>query len=200
MNKLMIAGALSAPLVAGAAGFGGYKVAQHQELAQDDGLAEVVAVTPVTKTVRVATSPSQKCESVPVRYTDQVHTERTSKGKNMLIGTVLGAVAGNQIADDSKHRDAATIGGAALGAWGGYEYSEKRNKPRTVTKTRYEQRCTTVQNYRSEQKTDGYDVTYRYQGQVFTTRMETPPPARFPVTINVTPAPATTTATAAAVG
>jgi uncharacterized protein YcfJ len=186
MNKLMVAGALSVPLAAGAAGFGGYKLAQHQELAENDGFAEVVSVMPVSKTIRVA-NPQRECSSVPVTYTDRVRTERTSKGKNMLIGGVLGAVAGNQIADDSRHREAATLGGAALGAWGGYEYSDKRNAPRTVTRTRYEQRCRTVQNYRSETKADGYDVTYRYQGQIFTTRMDTPPPARFPVTLNVTP-------------
>jgi uncharacterized protein YcfJ len=155
----------------------------------------VISVSPVMKTVRVAAGPSQRCESVPVTYTERDNNERTSKGKNILIGSVLGAAVGNQVVK-GDHREAATLGGAALGAWGGYEYAEKRNQPRTVTKTRYEQRCTTVQNYRSEQKTDGYDVTYRYQGEIFTTRMETPPPARFPVTINVTPTPATTSAAA----
>ena len=49
-------------------------------------------------------------------------------------------------------------------------------------------RCHTVRGSRSELQPDGYDVTYRYQGQVYTTRMQNPPPARFPVTLNVEPA------------
>lgn len=185
MNKLMIAGALAAPLAVGAAGFGGYKIAQNDSLAENDGLAEVVAVAPASKEVSVPTS-SRECNQVPVTYTDYVQPERTSTPTNVIVGALIGGVIGNQVVNGSK-RDAATALGAGAGGYLGYRRAKSKNQPEAVQRTRYEQRCHTVKGSRSETQPDGYDVTYRYQGQIYTTRMQTPPPARFPVALTVSP-------------
>jgi uncharacterized protein YcfJ len=187
MNKLMIAGALAAPLAVGAAGFGGYKFAQGDlQLAGNDGYAELIAAVPVSKEVQVPTS-SRECSQVPVTYTQTVQRERTSTPTNVIVGGLIGGVIGNQVVHGSK-RDLATAAGAAAGGYLGYERAKRRNTPETVQRTRYEERCRTVKGSHTELQPDGYDVTYRYQGQVYTTRMDTPPPARFPVTLDVTPA------------
>jgi uncharacterized protein YcfJ len=187
MNKLMIAGALAAPLAVGAAGFGGYKIAQGDlQLAADDGYAELISAVPVTKEVQVPTA-SRECRQVPVTYTQTVRSEQTSVPTNVIVGGLIGGVIGNQVVNGSK-RDAATVLGAAAGGYLGYERAKRKNAPQTVQRTRYEERCDTVKGSRTELQPDGYDVTYRYQGQVYTTRMESPPPARFPVTLTVTPA------------
>ena len=186
MNKLMIAGAMAAPLAVGAAGFGGYKIAQGElQVAENDGYAELIAAVPVTTEVQVPTS-SRECRQVPVTYTQTVQGDRTSTPTNMIVGGLIGGVIGNQVVHGSK-RDAATVLGAAAGGYLGYERAKRKNEPQTVQRTRYEERCNTARGSRTELRSDGYDVTYRYQGQVYTTRMETPPPARFPVAINVTP-------------
>ena len=186
MNKLMIAGALAAPLAVGAAGFGGYKIAQNdQKMAENDGFAELIAAVPVTKQVQIPTS-SRECNTVPVTYNQTVQRKQTSTPTNVIVGGLIGGVLGNQVVNGSK-RDAATVVGAATGGYLGYERAKRKNAPETVQRTRYEERCHTVRGTRSELQADGYDVTYRYQGQVYTTRMETPPPARFPVAINVEP-------------
>ena len=187
MNKLMITGALAAPLAVGAAGFGGYQLAQQEELAENDGLAEVVAVVPVTKDVSVPTS-SRECNSVPVHYTEHVQPQsRSSVPTNVIVGGLIGGVLGNQVVNGSK-RDAATVLGAATGGYLGYRRAKSKNEPEAVSRTRYEQRCHTVKGSRTETEPDGYDVTYRYQGQIYTTRMQSPPPARFPVELTVSPA------------
>lgn len=186
MNKLMIAGAMAAPLAVGAAGFGGYKMAQNDTLAENDGMAEVVAVVPVSKEISVPTS-SRECDSVPVTYTDYVAPEKpASTPTNVIVGALIGGVIGNQVVNGSK-RDAATAVGAGAGGYLGYRRAKSKNQPQAVQRTRYEQRCRTVKGSRSETEQDGYDVTYRYQGQVYTTRMQNPPPARFPVTLTVAP-------------
>ncbi len=187
MNKMIIAGALAAPLAVGAAGYGGYKIAQHDtKLAENDGFAELIAAVPVSKEVQVPTS-RRECDQVPVTYNQTVQNKQTSTPTNVIVGGLIGGVLGNQVVNGSK-RDAATVVGAAAGGYLGYERAKRKNAPQTVQRTRYEQRCHTVKGSRSELQSDGYDVTYRYQGQVYTTRMETPPPARFPVTLNVEPA------------
>lgn len=186
MSKILIAGALAAPLVVGAAGFGGYKIAQNQApLAENDGFAELIAAVPVSKQVQVPTS-SRECNTVPVTYNQTVQRNRTSTPTNVIVGGLIGGVIGNQVVNGSK-RDAATVVGAAAGGYLGYERAKRRNTPETVQRVRYEERCRTVKGSRSELQPDGYDVTYRYQGQIYTTRMQTPPPARFPVTLSVEP-------------
>ncbi|MGH8454323.1 MAG: glycine zipper 2TM domain-containing protein [Nevskiales bacterium] len=186
MNKLIIAGALAAPLAVGAAGYGGYKIAQNDaQLAENDGFAELIAAVPVSKQVQVPTS-SRECSQVPVTYSETVQRERTSTPTNVIVGGLIGGVIGNQVVNGSK-RDAATVVGAATGGYLGYERAKRKNAPETVQRVRYEERCRTVKGSRSELQPDGYDVTYRYQGQVYTTRMQTPPAARFPVTLNVQP-------------
>lgn len=186
MNKLMIAGALAAPVAVGAAGFGGYKIAQSGQLAENDGYAELISAVPAMKEVQVPTS-REECRQVPVTYTQTVQQERTSTPTNVIVGGLIGGVIGNQVVHGSK-RDLATAAGAAAGGYLGYERAKRKNAPTTVQRTRYEERCDTVQGSRTEMQPDGYDVTYRYQGQVYTTHMETPPPARFPVMLDVQPA------------
>jgi uncharacterized protein YcfJ len=141
---------------------------------------------PATKEVQVPTS-SRECSQVPVTYTQTVQREQTSTPTNVIVGGLIGGVIGNQVVNGSK-RDLATAAGAAAGGYLGYERARRKNAPQTVERVRYEERCRTVRGSRTEQQQDGYDVTYRYQGQVYTTRMQTPPPARFPVTLDVMPA------------
>lgn len=187
MNKLMMVSALSAPLVAGAAGFGGYTLAQNK--VESDGYAEVVSVLPVTKNVRVA-EPHRECRSVPVTYTTYQRGQTSDTGRNVAVGSVIGGVVGNQVFR-GKNQSAATVAGAAIGGYMGYERAKSRNNDVVpVQQTRYEQQCSTTTSYRTEAKADGYDVTYRYNGQFFTTRMETPPPSRFPVAPQPTLTPA----------
>lgn len=187
MNKILIASALAAPLAVGAAGFGGYKLAKGDvQQAESDGYAELIAAVPVSKQVQVPTS-SRECNSVPVTYNETVEKERTSTPTNVIVGGLIGGVIANQAVNGSK-RGAATAVGAATGGYLGYRRAKSKNEPEVVQRTRYEERCRTVKGSRTELQQEGYDVTYRYQGQVFTKRMQTPPPARFPVTLSVEPA------------
>lgn len=183
MNKMMIAAAIAAPLATGAAGFGGYKLAQSSSA--NDGMAEVLSVMPAQKNVQVADT-NRECHSVPVTYTERVQTESADTGRNVAMGSVIGGLAGNQLFKGNK-RDEGTLAGAALGGYLGYSRARSMNKPQLVQRTRYEQRCSNVKTYRTEQQADGYDVTYRYNGQIFTSRMQTPPPARFPVAVQSAP-------------
>lgn len=45
--------------------------------------------------------------------------------------------------------------------------------------------CRLVSSYRYEQRVEGYDVTYHYQGRIYTTRMPYDPGSRVPVRLDV---------------
>jgi len=75
-------------------------------------------------------------------------------------------VVGAQVGQNMARRD---------GYNGGYE------------RTTYEQRCRTVDDVRYDERVEGYDVTYRYNGRTYTTRMPYDPGNRLPVRVDVEP-------------
>src|SRR5690349_7470794 len=133
MNKLLITSAIAAPLVVGAGAFGGYKVAQMQGDATDDGLAELVSAVPTTTSVQVST-PRRECRSVPVHYTTTERRNRSNETANVVVGAVIGGALGNVVG--GRNRDKTTIAGALVGGYLGHERAARRNAPRTVSHTR----------------------------------------------------------------
>lgn len=189
MNNTFLAAAIAAPAALAGSAVGGYAVNQFQGggQAQEDALyADVVSVTPYFETVSVSV-PRQDCDTV--RTERVVPQERGFFGKTevqTVIGGVIGAAIGNQIGS-GRGRDLATgiggLGGAALGA--NNAKRQARRNARVVVDSR--QVCRTVTDQRSEQRQNGYDVTYRYQGQLYTTRTEQRPGARLPIALEAKP-------------
>jgi uncharacterized protein YcfJ len=141
--------------------------------------AEVVRVDPIIQSYDRPVQRDQ-CWREPVRY-------RTPA----ILGAIVGGVIGSQFGSGSG-RDAATAAGALLGyssvrddqrRYGGGYYTGGREY------TRYEQRCATNTEYFREEQVTGYDVTYRYQGRIFTTVTDYHPGERIRVAVDVRPAP-----------
>jgi uncharacterized protein YcfJ len=101
-----------------------------------------------------------------------------------ILGGIIGGVTGHQIGG-GHGRDVATALGAVIGAGiggqsgRGYDGGERVN---------YEQRCDTVNAYRYEERVDGYDVTYRYNGRLYNTRLPYDPGRRIALNVDVQPA------------
>lgn len=166
MSKTFTTGAILGALAITAGGaFAGYKVMNAGEG------AEVVSVTPVTRTVR---TPRQECRDEAV--TRQVEV----KDENRLVGTGIGAVVGgllgNQIGDGDG-RKLATVAGAAAGGYAGNRI--QKNIQEGNTETVVEQRCGTV--YDTHEVEDGYEVVYLLEGEQHTIRMDRDPGRRIPV-------------------
>lgn len=176
MNKLLIAGALAAPLVLGTGVTGGYLAARQAEASDiPDGYARVLDVQPAFKTVQVPVN-SRECREVPVTRTVERERESTGwKHASTAAGAVLGVVVGNQIGS-GRGRDAARIGGAVIGGKAGHDIYKRTHEPVTEQVTTYETRCKTVTSYNSQSKEDGFDVTFEQNGgQTGTVRMPTQP-------------------------
>ena len=87
-------------------------------------------------------------------------------------------------------RDAATVAGSLVGAAIGSNSAMKRAGYASgyVERTQPVRRCETRYTTHQEQRIDGYDVVYRYNGQKYQTRMPYDPGPRLRVQVNVRPA------------
>lgn len=141
--------------------------------------AKVVRSTPVIRHVEVST-PREECwdEAVKHRAEKDYTTGRT------IVGGLIGAAIGNQIGSGRGNDAATVVGGLAGAAIGANSAKKDRDREHYVT---HERRCRTVYETRTEERIDGYDVTYRYGGQTYTTRMPYAPGDRIPVHVAVTP-------------
>lgn len=157
----------------------------------------------------------QQCWQEPVRYVTRDYAPaydrydtRYARGGGMgpntrtVLGGIVGAAIGHQIGDGDGQR-AATVAGALLGGAiardanrqrahdDRYGYSDRRGYGRGYEvqreETRYEQRCETVADGRSEDRVVGYRVRYDYNGHVGWTETAYHPGRTINVRVDITP-------------
>ena len=141
---------------------------------------EVLDAQPIYRTNRYPTS-EQVCREEPVEYYER---GRARSPAGTLVGALIGGVVGSQIGSGSGRR-AATAAGVLIGASAGHEASRDAGYVRRG----YESRCDIEQRWESSQEVVGYDVTYRYHGQVYQTRTDRHPgdSIRVRVTVDTVP-------------
>ncbi|MEO8018584.1 MAG: glycine zipper 2TM domain-containing protein [Pseudomonadota bacterium] len=151
--------------------------------------ARVVDVQPLTTRVRV-TTPQRECWDES-RYDERGNGNgpmpRTSAG-GAVLGAVIGGVLGHQIGH-GRGRDAATAAGVVVGAAVGSRQAQRRNGYSSVPPREYTvQRCETRYHDEWQERTDGYRVTYMYNGRRQVTEMQNRPGDRIRVRVDVSPA------------
>ncbi len=124
-----------------------------------------------------------------------------------ILGAIIGGVVGHQFGNSTGGRDRGTVAGAVVGGLVGNAIGSSASATTAPSTTNYTQgvqpsvyspsaqaadtatrtveRCRTVADAR-EQIT-GYNVTYRYGNQTYTTRMATDPGTTIRVRVNVAP-------------
>jgi uncharacterized protein YcfJ len=80
-----------------------------------------------------------------------------------------------------------TIAGALLGASIGRDAAHRRHYRASPAGYATERRCEVRDVYRDEERIEGYQVTYKYQGQTYVTRMDSDPGRRIQVRVQVEP-------------
>lgn len=155
----------------------GYRVTRNEY-----DFAEVLEVRPIVRIVTVSV-PQRECWEQEV-YVEQRRRRGTAGAT--IAGGLLGGVIGRQFGGGSG-RDAMTVVGAIVGSAVGNDRAEARRGDgdgyfKTV------QRCETRNEVREEERIDGYEVTYFYDGREYTTRTRNDPGSRLRVRISVDPA------------
>lgn len=145
--------------------------------------AQVTHVEPLYRTVQVS-KPRQECHQEDVFYPTRPRHESGNTALSMIVGGALGGVLGHNIS--RHHRDTGKIAGAVIGSALGHQVAENKRGRRSYRHA-LEQRCHTISDRFSEERPDGYNVTYRYQGATFTTRMDRDPGHRVKVRVSVRP-------------
>jgi uncharacterized protein YcfJ len=156
------------PLLATAA------VAAHAQTYLDN--ARVTNVEPQYESVRV---PRQECSN------QWVSEPRRSGGRDYggaVLGGIVGGLIGNQVGG-GHGREAATAVGAVVGALTGDNLANRDRWQQPVPMSREVTTCRDVEDVQS--RLVGYQVTYDYHGQQYTTLMQENPGRFVPVRVSV---------------
>lgn len=147
---------------------------------EHEAYATVIRSEPIIRYVDVST-PREECWEEAVHHRE----ERDYTTGRTILGGLIGAAIGNQIGRGRGNDAATVIGGVAGAAIGANSAKNDRHSDHYVTQ---ERRCRTVYETHSEERIDGYDVTYRYAGETYSTQLPYDPGRRLPVRVAVTPA------------
>lgn len=141
--------------------------------------AHVERVKPITEYVDVG-KPREVC------WTEHVSKRRHYRGGSAtpeIIGGIVGGLVGNQIGS-GRGKDIATVAGAILG--GSIAHDVKRHRRHGYhSYTKPIERCEIRHDYHQEERVVGYRVKYRYNGKLYTTRMDRHPGSTVKVRVNV---------------
>ena len=178
--------------------YGRYDQAPHDQGRYDQGqydgdaaydYARVVDVQPLITRVRV-TTPQRECwdeTRVDQRGYGNGPLPRSTAG-GAVLGAVIGGVLGHQIGS-GRGRDAATAAGVVVGAAVGAQQAQRRAAYASAPPREYTvQRCETRYREEWQERTDGYRVTYVYNGRRQVTEMPNRPGDRIRVRVDVSPA------------
>ena len=173
--------------------FAGFAVGTYSEAsAQDRGYsddravdnsrvawADVLRVDPVYDNV-VSNRPREECYDADVNRRYDTHGNNAG---GTVLGAIVGGALGNQVGKGDG-RKAATIAGALIGGAIGNDQARRDDRYYTDSETR----CRTISERSSERRIIGYDVQYRYRGDVYISQLDYDPGERMRVRVNVTPA------------
>ncbi|WP_266156839.1 glycine zipper 2TM domain-containing protein [Dyella silvatica] len=142
------------------------------------GWADVLRVDPIYGVARTEV-PRQECYDQQVVHSDS--------GSGSTAGTILGAVVGGVLGSTVGRgggRTAATVAGAVVGGAVGNSATRTGGGEYESTETR----CRQVSSVSEQRRIMGYDVEYRYHGEVYVSRLNYDPGERLRVRVSVGPA------------
>jgi len=163
MNRqFMIGSIIGAVAVTAVGAIAGYRILDLGDS------AAVLAVEPAMKTV---STPREVCHDKLV--TQQKPVKDPHQVTGTIAGAVIGGALGSQVGGGSG-KDIATVGGAVAGGYAGNKVQEKIQEGNTE---QHSQRiCETV--YDTTKVQDGYEVTYKFDGEERVVHMDQHPGAR----------------------
>jgi uncharacterized protein YcfJ len=146
------------------------------QAADFEDFGRVVRVEPRVEQVR---TPRQECRTEYVQV--PVQQERNAGGT--IVGGIAGALLGSQIGSGNG-KVAASAAGAIAGAMVGDRVQNNGRQGSSVQEQAVQQ-CRTVEAI--ESRTSGYNVTYEYRGQNYTSLMRNDPGNRVRLRVSVQP-------------
>jgi uncharacterized protein YcfJ len=202
MNRKQIVGVVAGSLALSTAAFAdqgygrdeGYPHGDEQGFETGYDYAQVVSVDPLVRQVRV-TVPQRECHT-ETRYVP-VHTAAAGPvygaAGGMILGGLVGAVVGHQFDSHHSHNNFGALAGGIVGTAIGHDVAEQSmarhndygsGEVRPVSM----ERCEVHEEEHVENHTEGFRVTYRYNGRTYMTRMPRDPGRQLRIRVAVSPA------------
>ena len=153
--------------------------------------AKVVNVEPIYETYQVH-KPVEHCYTERVRVTNNRYYGKKSKTPE-IIGGIIGGAIGNRVGKNGggNARDVATVVGAVLGGSIARDIKHKNHNKRYGKSGRdhYEtvERCEIEDSYTTKKELVGYDVAYKYRGNVYYSHFDQHPGDRIKIKVSVKP-------------
>ena len=164
-----------------------------QALAQDHsvvaepahyGWADVLRVDPVYD-ANVKAPPYEECYEEQVIEPASAETDNGKRAGATVLGAIIGGIIGHRFGKGDGRKAATAAGAVAGGVLGNNLGSgEPSNAPKYTTR----RLCPGDDVANNSRRVVGYDVEYRYRGEVYTSRMSSDPGDRIRVRVSVTPA------------
>ena len=146
--------------------------------------AEVLSAEPVYRTVSYSV-PAERCHDEEVAWQD---APRGRSATPTILGAVIGGAIGHAVGHEKRNKQVGTAVGAILGGTIGADIGRRRATYDGAVRYRTERVCQTVNEVREQEELSGYDVAYRYAGQVYHTRTRHHPGDTLRVNVRVDPA------------
>lgn len=144
--------------------------------------ADVLRVDPVYHTT-IVREPREQCREEAVTY-------RERSGGDATGGTVLGAIIGGAIGNKVGHGDgrrAATVAGAVIGGAIGRDIDKNNGSQPGREYQGVRENCRIVEVESERREVAGYDVEYRYRGEMFMSRLNYDPGERLRIRVAISP-------------
>jgi uncharacterized protein YcfJ len=169
LNKVLLTASLALTCLPAWAG--------HKEPGYD--YAKVVAANPVYETVRYPVD-EQVC------WEEQAWRQQPHSAVPTILGAIVGGVVCHQFGG-GHGKTALTVAGAAIGGSIGHKVSHNHNPGGQYPVV--QNRCEIQRSWRTEERISAWDVTYKYRGNIYHTRMLEEPGRKIRVRVRVEPAP-----------
>ena len=139
------------------------------------GWADVLRADPVQGVTRTNV-PQQQCYDQQV-----VQHDPGNSAAGTVLGAVIGGVLGHTVGKGDGRTAATVVGAVAGGAVGNRVSNQGGDYATTQTQ------CQNVNAVSEQRRIIGYDVEYRYRGEVYMSRLNYDPGERLRVRVSVTP-------------
>lgn len=146
--------------------------------------AEVLSAEPIYRTVAYSV-PAERCHDEEIAYQD---APRGRSATPTILGAVIGGAIGHAVGHEKRNKQVGTAVGALLGGTIGNDIGRRRAAYDGAVRYRTERVCQTVDEVREQEELAGYDVAYRYGGQVYHTQTQHHPGDTLRVNVRVDPA------------
>ena len=147
--------------------------------------ADVIASVPIYQVVKVS-RPQEQCweEEIAVDRYSRRHQSNTP----VLVSTIIGGAIGNAVGHKKSTKRVGAVLGALLGRSIGRDIVHNRDRP-DYAEYETAQRCDTVYQRREEERLVGYQVTYLYNGEEYSTRTDFDPGDQIRIQVSVQSVP-----------